>query len=61
MGVVQIPKIVLIVLIWVIVGLVVALNKGYGDINSGSDAWSFGLAVVLWPLPLAGAAVSIRF
>jgi hypothetical protein len=58
---VKIPAMLFILLAWAIVGLVIALAQDYGDIDSGSDAWTFVLAVVMWPLVLLGADVRIQF
>ena len=55
---VQVP---VLLFVWSLVGLVVALANNYGEINSGSDAWSLVLAIIVWPLILFGADVSIRF
>jgi hypothetical protein len=44
----------LITLIWIAVGIVVALNHGYNTIKNVSDVLSLALAVVLWPAILLG-------
>lgn len=58
---VRMPVLLLAVVAWGLVGLIVSLANDYGDINSGSDAWSFALAVILWPLLVVGADVRIQF
>lgn len=58
---VKIPAMLVLVLAWALVGLVIALAHDYGDIDTGSDAWTLVLAVVLWPLVLVGADVRIQF
>jgi hypothetical protein len=50
-----------ILLIWVVIGVIVAINKGYGDVNNNSQAATFVLAVILWPIPALDGAVGIRF
>ena len=47
-------------LIWVIVGVVVAANKGYFDaLDTVSGVVSAVLAVLLWPLVLLGVHAGI--
>ncbi|HKE76335.1 MAG TPA: hypothetical protein VKB57_22140 [Acidimicrobiales bacterium] len=49
-------------LIWVIVGVLVAVNKGYGGhLDTTSQIGSFVLAVLFWPVPATGGAVSMHF
>lgn len=55
---VQVP---ILGLVWLVVGLVVALANDYGGIDSGSDAWTLVLAILAWPLVLFGADVAVRF
>lgn len=57
----KVPIWIVIAVLWAFVGLIVALSKDYGEIDSGSDAWSLVFAVLIWPVVLAGADVSIRF
>lgn len=57
----KVPVWFMFAVIWAIIGLVVALGKDYGDVDSGSDAWTLAFAVLAWPLVLFGADVSIRF
>lgn len=58
-GRVRIP---IVVIIWVVIGVIVALNKGYGDaMNNASDVATFILAVALWPIPALDGSVSIVF
>ncbi|HEX8803702.1 MAG TPA: hypothetical protein VF743_05900 [Acidimicrobiales bacterium] len=51
----------LVVAAWLVIGVAVALAKGYGDIDDGSELATFLLAVVLWPVPAFGGRVGIRF
>jgi hypothetical protein len=51
----------IVLLIWLVIGVVVALSKDYGDINNASEAATFVLAVILWPIPALDGAVAIRF
>ncbi|MDQ2710423.1 MAG: hypothetical protein M3Z25_23645 [Actinomycetota bacterium] len=46
-------------LIWLIIGLVVALSHGY-PINNLSTLLSFLLAIFLWPLVLLGVDLHIN-
>ena len=58
-GRVRIP---VVFLIWVIIGIFVAVNKGYGDnVDNASEVATFMLAVVLWPIPALDGAVAISF
>ena len=54
-------RVPVVLLIWVIVGIIVAMNKGYGDIDNSSELATFILAVILWPIPALGGRVGIRF
>jgi hypothetical protein len=52
----------LVTVIWVVIGLVVAVNKDYGHhLDNGSRVATFILAVVLWPILAAGGSVGITF
>ena len=58
-GRVRIP---ILLLIWVVIGLVVAINKGYGDhMHTASQIGTFVLATVLWPVLSLGGAVALHF
>jgi hypothetical protein len=59
-GVVRIPLPSLAVLIWLVIGVVVAFNQGYDRFDSWSQFATFLLAVVLWPIPALGGDVGIR-
>lgn len=49
-------------LIWLIIGVVVAINKDYGrSLDTASEIATFILAVVLWPIPATDGIVLIRF
>lgn len=51
-----------VLLVWLIIGVVVAINKDYGRaLDTGSQIATFLLAVVLWPIPATGGAVGITF
>jgi hypothetical protein len=59
MGRVRIPT---VLLIWVIIGVVVAINKGYGEVmENASNVATFVLAVILWPIPALDGSVLIAF
>lgn len=50
------------VLVWVVIGVLVAINKGYGDhLNNAAQVGTFILAALLWPIPATGGAVSMHF
>jgi hypothetical protein len=58
-GRVRIP---IVFLIWVIIGVLVAVNKGYGEVmENASHVATFLLAVVLWPVPALDGQVAIVF
>ena len=58
-GRVRIP---IVFLIWVIIGVLVAVNKGYGEVmENASQVATFLLAVVLWPIPALDGQVAILF
>lgn len=51
-----------VVLIWLVIGVVVAINKDYGRaLDDGSQIATFLLAVVLWPIPATDGVVLISF
>jgi hypothetical protein len=51
-----------VLLVWLIVGVVVAINKDYGRaLDNGSQIATFILAVILWPIPATGGSVFIHF
>ena len=51
-----------VLLVWLIVGVFVAVNKDYTrSLDSGSEIATFLLAVVLWPIPATDGLVLIRF
>lgn len=54
-------RIPLVVLIWVVIGVIVAVNKGYGDIDNSSELATFALAVFVWPIPALDGSVAIAF
>ncbi|HEX8803701.1 MAG TPA: hypothetical protein VF743_05895 [Acidimicrobiales bacterium] len=50
----------LLFLIWVIIGIVVAVNKGYADhINDGWDVVQIVLAVLFWPVLALGGVIDV--
>jgi hypothetical protein len=51
----------IVLLVWVVIGVVVALSKDYGNVDNASQAATFVLAVILWPIPALDGAVAIRF
>lgn len=54
-------RVPVILLIWVIIGVVVAINKGYDSFDNASEVATFLLAVVLWPILAFDGRVAIRF
>lgn len=58
-GRVRIP---IVLLIWIVIGVIVAVNKGYGDVmENASNVATFVLAVMLWPIPALDGTVAIVF
>jgi len=58
-GRVRIP---IVLLIWIIIGVLVAVNKGYGEVmENASNVATFILAVMLWPIPALDGTVAIIF
>jgi hypothetical protein len=58
-GRVRIP---IVLLIWIIIGVLVAVNKGYGEVmENASNVATFMLAVMLWPIPALDGSVAIIF
>lgn len=47
-------------LIYTVVGVIVAINNGYGAITSVSALLSFVLAVLLWPVLFLGLSLHIN-
>jgi hypothetical protein len=58
---VRIPLASLILLVWLIIGVIVAFNQGYDQFDTWSQFATFLLAVVLWPIPATGGSVGIAF
>jgi hypothetical protein len=58
---VRIPLASLILLLWLIIGVIVAFNEGYDRFDTWSQFATFLLAVLLWPIPATGGVVGIRF
>ncbi len=54
-------RIPLVVLIWVVIGVIVAVNRGYADIDNGSELATFFLAVFLWPVLALDGSVAVNF
>lgn len=50
----------LFTLIYLAIGLVVALTKGYNTFTNVSEVLSFVIAVVLWPAVLFGADLRVN-
>jgi len=51
-----------VLLIWLIIGVVVAINEDYGrSLDTASEVATFLLAVLLWPIPATGGGVQIVF
>jgi len=51
-----------VLLVWLIIGVVVAINKDYGRaLDNASQIATFLLAVILWPIPATGGVVLISF
>jgi hypothetical protein len=58
-GRVNIP---ILLLIWIIIGILVAVNKGYdNNLDTADGVGTFVLAVMLWPIPATGGGVLLNF
>jgi hypothetical protein len=58
-GRVRIP---IVFLVWVVIGVLVAVNKDYAEtMDNASQVATFLLAVVLWPIPALDGQVGIVF
>lgn len=52
----------LLLLVWIVVGIIIAVNKDYGHhLNNASHVGTFVLAVLLWPVLAAGHSLSLTF
>jgi hypothetical protein len=51
-----------VVLVWLIIGVIVAINQDYGDsLDTASQIATFISGVVLWPVLATGGDVAIVF
>ena len=51
-----------VALAWLVIGIIVAINQGYGEqLDSGSQAGTFILGIILWPILATGGDVAISF
>jgi hypothetical protein len=51
-----------VVVAWLIIGVVVAINQDYGrQLDNASQIATFLLGVVLWPILATGGDVLLRF
>ena len=58
-GRVRIP---IVLLVWILIGVLVAVNKGYdNNVDHADGVGTFVLAVLLWPVPALGGAVLLHF
>lgn len=58
-GRVRIP---IVLLVWLLIGVLVAVNKGYdNNVDNADGVGTFVLAVLLWPIPASGGAVLLHF
>jgi hypothetical protein len=58
-GRVRIP---IVLLIWLIIGVIVAVSKDYADnMETADQLATFILAAFLWPIPALGGAVLVGF
>lgn len=52
----------IVAIIWIVIGVLVAINKDYGEsFDNASQVATFLLAVVLWPIPALDGQVAIVF
>jgi hypothetical protein len=54
-------RVPLVALIWVIIGVLVAVNNGYDSFERADEVGTFVLAVILWPILAFGGDVRIDF
>jgi hypothetical protein len=50
----------LILLIWVIIGVIVATNEGFADFDSTEHVVQFIMNVIAWPIPAFGGGVDVN-
>lgn len=51
-----------VVIAWLIIGVIVAINQDYGQqLDSASQVATFIFGVLLWPILATGGDVAIRF
>jgi hypothetical protein len=48
-----------LIIVYLVIGVIVAVTRDYVDIDNLSDIISFALAVVLWPLVLLGVNLHV--
>jgi hypothetical protein len=46
--------------IWVIIGVIVAINEGFADFDSTEHILQFILNVLAWPIPAFGGGVDVE-
>jgi hypothetical protein len=49
----------LVLVIWVVIGLLVASHEGFADFDTGEQALRFLLNVLAWPIPAWGGGVDV--
>jgi uncharacterized membrane protein len=54
-------RIPLLFLIWVIIGVLVAVNNGYDRFDNADQIFTFVLAVILWPILATSGDVAVHF
>jgi hypothetical protein len=55
-------RIPVLFLIWIIIGVFVAVNKGYdNNLDHADGVGTFVLAVLLWPIPAFGGGLLLNF
>jgi len=51
----------LVALVWLVAGLIVAINKGYGDVDNADQAATLVLGIILWPILAFDGGVLVHF
>ncbi|HEX8803700.1 MAG TPA: hypothetical protein VF743_05890 [Acidimicrobiales bacterium] len=50
----------LVLLIWIIIGVIVAAHEGFADFDSAEHIVQFVLNVLFWPIPAFGGGIDVR-
>jgi hypothetical protein len=50
----------LALLLWIIIGVIVASNEGFADFDSAEHTVQFVMNVLAWPIPAFGGGVDVN-